>query len=300
MSRKLIVISVCLVLSLALTASATTGSFTGPLITHLGLSVDLNGGRTSDGANASPTEGWNGSYSAPSFSADPYGVTWQPWGGPTNTYGDGIQLPSSQVTPTNVSATSITKTFGSVTLTVSIPGNASNYGQVLGVASLNSRDRGSPSPDYTADNDLFRDFIFAGQASNAVQSTNYLQVHASGLNAGASYQIALYSYDSSSSGNFMNWTATAPYTVGGYTDLTGFVAPADEQTIAFSSIGAPAVFTVIADASGNINVWGFGGNGFTGNQNSQGSYLNAIQIIPEPATMALLGLGGLALIRRKR
>jgi hypothetical protein len=290
MSRKLIIVSVCLVLSLALTASAgtLTGAFTGPQTGAI-LSVDLNGGTSTQSC---PTEGWNGSYSAPAFGADPWGVTWSPWGGPTAQYGDGTVLPAG------TGVTSITQTFDAITLTVRLPGISTNYSSAM----LNSRDRGSPTPNYTNDNDVFRDLLFVGGSGSNTQGTNYMQVQASGLVAGASYQIALYSYDWTG-GHSMNWTAIAPYAAGGYTNESGFLAPSDEQTITWTSTGAtqaPAVFTIIADGTGSISVWGFGGSGITGESSADTAYLNGIQITPEPATMALLGLGGLALIRRKR
>jgi len=178
---------------------------------------------------------------------------------------------------------------------------------------MNSRDRGNPSPIYSADNDMFRDFIFAGTGSGPIQGMNYLTLSLSGLTAGVTYAVALYSYDYSS-GNTMNWTATAPTLENskngwwdGTTDNT-FTAPADEQTITWTTDGAttaPAIFDITANGSGDITVYGFGGNGVTGNQNASSSYLDGFQIgvVPEPTSMALLGLGALVgtfVIRRRQ
>jgi len=299
-------------------AFASTGPFTGPL-TGAFLSVDLNGGPLASAV--APTEGYNGSSSTP-FYADQYGVTWSPWGGNTYSGGDGTQLPSSQ-TATPINASSISTTFGAITATLSIDTtlNSSKYGTVNGVASLNSRDRGGISgvtylPPASLDGDMFRDLVFAGGSGSQVQGENYLKLTLSGLTVGYSYQIALYSFDNSG-GHSMNWTAIAPTTSN---NLNGwwapspvgnntFNAPSDEQTITWSGGGsanlpAPAVLTETADANGDITVYGYGGDGISGDQSGDTSYLNGFQVeVPEPSSMALLGLGtllGAFLLRRKK
>jgi hypothetical protein len=198
------------------------------------------------------------------------------------------------------------------------------------VASLNSRDRGTPS-GAAGDSDLFRDFAFAAGSGSEVQSTDYIQLALTGLTPSTSYQIALFSYDSSGS-HSMNWTATAPFANGtndnhfgwnpdsaaelpaGYTFVAAgdFVAPLDEQTITWTAgtTPAPAVLTVTTDATGAATVYGWGGNGIStnaassnGGQNADSSYLNGFQIapvtVPEPATMSLIGLSCLGLLKRR-
>jgi hypothetical protein len=289
--KKLIIVSISLILAVSMNALAvTTGTFSSPL-TDATLSVDLNGGTSS---NASPTEGWNGSYSSPSFGADPFGVLWTPWGGRANTYGDDTVLPAG------TGVTSISKTFGAITVTISAAGTPGRYSSAM----LNSRDRGNPTPNYTNDNDLFRDFLFVSGSGGNVQGTNFLQVQFSGLTPNAQVQVALYSYDYSG-GHTMNWTATAPVSdgtnIGWWSGGNQFSAPADMQQLTWTGSGArpaPAVFTLTANSSGVATIWGFGGTG-TG-QSADTTYINAFQIVvPEPATIALLGLSLVALRRKK-
>lgn len=327
-------------------ASASTGAFgttyNGELTgSSVILSADLNGGQNS--ANIAPTNGYNENTSSGGFSADPNGVLWTGWGGNQYSGGDGTQLPNSNV---GNNASSISKTFSTsgstyygvsgtvtppITATLSIDSaastandsvlagnNAGDYGQVNGVASLNSRDRGSPSAaNGVNDSDMFRDFVFTGNNSGNtnIQSTNFIDLALSGLTAGASYKVALYSYDSSSTGNSMNWTATAPMTSGGVDGYFAaspvgnntFTAPADEQTISFSNgTPAPAVFTETADSHGDLNFYGFGGNGVSGNQSATSAYLDGFQIAsataatPEPTSILTFGIGALGLLGYRR
>jgi hypothetical protein len=225
-------------------------------------------------------------------------------------------LPSSQ-TATPINASSITKTFGTFTATLSIDtvNNSSKYAQINGVASMNSRDRGGQTgvtylPPASSDGDMFRDLVFAGGSGSQVQGENFLQLTIAGLTPGNLYQLALFSFDNSG-GHSVNWTATAPTTsnsldgwwapspVGNNT----FTAPADQQTITWAGGGtnnfrAPAVFSETANVNGDITVYGYGGTG--SGQSGDTTYLNGFQLIPEPSSFALAGLGAAALLIFRR
>lgn len=283
-----------------------TGSFTGPSTTAF-LSVDINGGPWSvPNAAASPTEGWNQSFSAPAYAPDPYGVSWVGWGGPTYDFGDGTQLPNSQAA---VYGNSITKTFtglpttniasGSTTVTISASGTPSAY-KTVGTGNMDSFDwgtgwtGGATGPAF--DIDMWRDFLQADGSGANVQSSNYLQVQFTGLNKNSVYTVSLYTYDGFY-GPGAAATAQPPqtpnYEAWGWWDNQTtnpgnetFTAPSDEQVETWAAEGtpaAPATLTVITDGQGNGYVWTWGGNGQDPNstvpsQYAATSFINGFQI----------------------
>jgi hypothetical protein len=332
------------ILAVTSAALASTGNFSSPLTSNVLLSVDLNGGplasatAPTNGYNENQSSGafsvdnfgvvwtpWGGngysggdsvqlpsSQSSPNVAALTIQKTFSANGPPAANFGPGgtygpIQPYGGGTNQGNYSAIS-----PAITVTVSGAGTASNYGTVNGSTSLNSRDRGSPTAAWGQnDSDMFRDLIFAGGSGSNVQGTNYLQVTFTGLSSSTAYQVALYSYDSTGN-HTTNWTATAPTNAPGSLGWWNgsndgiFTAPADGQSITWTSgtTPAPAVFTVTSDATGALSVYGWGGDGITGDQSSDTSYLDGFQIatVPEPGTLLLLGLAAPALLwaARKR
>jgi hypothetical protein len=146
------------------------------------------------------------------------------------------------------------------------------------------------------------------------------------VNADKTFQVRAYAWDSAFNtyhdsyiDDYAAWGVVNPSTNGGYHTLRydDPCTPEDENGIDKSNIPILAqhlmqgpdqdagtmsnkyssVFDVTTDSSGVAIVYGWFNGAF------QGSFhmpINGIAMIPEPATVALLGLGGLALLRRRK
>ena len=119
-----------------------------------------------------------------------------------------------------------------------------------------------------------------------------------GLRPLGTYRIAVYSYDCTGS-HTTNWSATEPeqqlQAFGYFANYTNtFAAPADEQSISWTAgtTPAPAIFTVTADGYGDLPIYGWSGDGISGDQSADTTYINGFQIasVSEPGTLVLIGL----------
>jgi hypothetical protein len=117
-----------------------------------------------------------------------------------------------------------------------------------------------------------------------------------------SYDTAFNTYHDSSMDDYAAWSLINPSTYGGY-DPCGprplipylartFLGGGEHDAYQYSS-----TFEVTLDSLGKVTIYGWWDG-----ESWQGSYhmpLNGFMIIPEPMTVALLGLGGLALLRNR-
>ncbi len=147
-----------------------------------------------------------------------------------------------------------------------------------------------------AEADMWNDFIFSNDGSSG--TTKGLEITVGGLDANADYTVTIWGFDASSTGpvRSADWSvesgdsATLSFDANG----TGPGLPTDLTSNYTITLNATS------NGSGEIILTGLP-SASSGSSNHD-VFINGLEIalVPEPSSMVLLGLGGLALLRRRR
>ena len=197
------------------------------------------------------------------------------------------------LTATSANAALLAVDFGKSTSPVATTFQQATAGvTTLGDFTINSSggngdyDRGIPSGANQID-DLYRDFIFSQGTSITIAISGV------GIAADTEYELTFYAYDSGEPRR----TAVAGTAGTTGTKLEGFGGSTTAPTT-LDQYALTGTFT--SDSTGNLTFLVDGSGPAPGTAGR--SAINGFEIsaVPEPSTTALLGLGGLALILRRR
>ena len=139
-------------------------------------------------------------------------------------------------------------------------------------------------------NDLYRDFIFENNTGNSPDIT--LTLTGPGVAASTDYILTFYAYDS---GDATRRTGIAGISGTTGTTLGPVISQGTGVPDTLDEYAVTGTFT--SDGAGTLT---FGIDGLPGGGERTGINGFQLEAVPEPSTTALLGLGGLALILRRR
>lgn len=154
----------------------------------------------------------------------------------------------------------------------------------LGGVVLDDRDRGSANTDGggdVANNDMWRDFIFADERDVTLSSPAGVDIDVSGLSASTMYNVRLWAFDElSNGGRNMTWNGNA----------LGIPSSPDPASLMEQMVS----FQAMTDGSGVLTLEGRIGTpiGVCCNVFVNGFEVSAV---PEPSILALFGTGIFAL-----